>query len=215
MFKLTPAILLLLTLILSACSDEAPPTNGLEVIVAPTTPSDSITESETTNQGPDAYPPLDESDQSGYPAPASPYSPPTGYPSAATPFPTITSSPEEFVAPAPPVPDEGLGAVVGQLLHMESDSAGSNLTIYLGVKVEAEPGPSYFISTQRNSSPQANTNAGGYFVINNVEPGLYALVLGSVIDSRVLANPETGQEYWVEVTAGETSDVGEVVFSFP
>jgi len=215
MHKLNITLLLLTIFLLSACSEEAPPSNEFEIIVAPTTSEDEAAGSETADDAPAAYPSLPDDEQPGYPPPATVYVPPTGYPGSATPVPTIAPSPEELVAPEPPVPAEGMGAVIGQLYHKDTSTPGSNLTIYLGVKVEGEPGPAYFISTQRNSSPQDNTNAGGYFVINDVEPGLYALVIGSVIGSRVLENPETGQEYWLDVTAGEVTDVGQVVFTFP
>jgi hypothetical protein len=140
---------------------------------------------------------------------------PESYPGAATPVQTRTPSPDELIQPPLPEPSSGLGAVVGQLFHRDSGTSGSNLTIYLGVKVEASPGPGYLISTQRNSSPQADTNSAGYFTINDVEPGTYALVLGSLIGSRVLENPENGQEYWVEVVENQVTDVGEVVFTLP
>ncbi len=155
--------------------------------------------------------------------PAYPYPPPvpevfeldTPYPGAPTPVQTSTPSPEDLQKPALPIPSNDQGAVIGQLLHTEHGSPGSNLIVYLGMKVEANPGPGYLINTFRNSSPHSEANAGGYFIINEVDPGTYALVLGSLVGSRVLQNPETGEEYWVEIVAGEVTDIGEVFFTFP
>jgi hypothetical protein len=215
MHKSASFICLFSILFVTACSDDTPSSSSTEVIVGPTFPPAGYPASDAISEDPTAYPAPEDRDKPGYPAPTIEFIPPTSYPGAATPFPVRTPEPEDLAEPEPPSPAAGLGAVSGQLLHEDSGATGSGLTIYLGVKVEAEPGPAYYISTQRNSSPQAETNAGGYFVINDVEPGLYALVLGSLIGSRVLENPETGQEYWVEVTSGEITEVSEVVFTFP
>jgi hypothetical protein len=151
-----------------------------------------------------------------YPAPVdSLRQPNTPYPGAATQVPTSTPPAEELVQPPLPVPTEGKGAIIGRLIHAEHGSPGSNLILYLGTRVEAEPGPGYLISTMRNSSPHAESNAGGYFTISDVEPGTYALVIGSLVGSRILQNPESGEEYWVDIVAGEVADIGEVYFTFP
>ena len=218
MHRFTITQFLIILLLATACSSEPEPRNNIEIIIGPTIPSQGSVASGETSEIQSAYPaPVTPSEtvESGYPPPQLHIVSNTPYPGAATPVQTKTLSPDQLVQPETPNPSSRLGAVVGQLFNKESGSYGSNLTIYLGIKVEASPGPGYLISTQRNSSPQANTNGAGYFVINDVEPGTYALVLGSLIGSRVLENPENGEEYWVDVTAGDVTDVGEVVFSFP
>ena len=220
MLKHTSILLLTILLLATACSNETESPKNIEIIIGPTVtaPSQGYVAPGESIEVPSSYPAPDTAGEpvdSGYPPPGAAFVPSTPYPGAATPVQTKTPAPDELVQPEPPNPSAGHGAVVGQLFHKDSESPGSNLTIYLGIKVEANPGPGYLISTQRNSSPQADTNGAGYFVINDVEPGTYALVIGSLIGSRVLENPENGQEYWVEVASGEISDVGNVVFTFP
>jgi hypothetical protein len=157
---------------------------------------------------------VDDTSTSAYPPPASNTTSSTAYPGAPTPIITIeVLSDDPSLIPAKPQPSPGKGAIVGRLINNATNGPGHSVRVYLGVKVVAEPGPAYFISTQRNSSPQGDTTPQGYFTINDVEPGTYALVVWSPQASQVLTDPETNQDYFVDIVADEVLEIGNLYFT--
>jgi hypothetical protein len=124
-------------------------------------------------------------------------------------------SDDPSLRPDMPQPSTGKGALVGRLINDSTGGPGHSVRVYLGVKVVAEPGPDYFISTQRNSSPQGDTTSQGYFVINDIEPGTYALVVWTPGYSQVLSDSNTASELWVDIVADEVAELERVHFSAP
>lgn len=116
---------------------------------------------------------------------------------------------------AQPTPDHDSGVVVGQLVLRASGSPLALQTVYLGETLPLEPGPGHLIVLREKESPHATTDNEGRFVLANVSPGAYVLIIWTPFQSRVVANMDTGKEFNVTVRAGGTVDIGEVVVDWP
>jgi hypothetical protein len=154
-------------------------------------------------------PPLPSS--SGYPVGEVQIDTSSAYPGAESILQSIVVTVEvpPYAAIDVPDPQAGTGTVVGRILNAVTNEPGL-VRIYLGEKIEAVQGEGYFISTEQNSSPQGDSNENGYFIINDIAPGTYVLVVWNPVNSEVLVNPDTNGEYWVEIKAGEVFDIGDV-----
>ena len=208
---------LLVLLLLSACSNSEPEAESDSIIITELTviaPTLSAPVAESAYPG--AVNPIPQ-DPEAYPAPQvnEPISP---YPSGEAPPPTdlpVVATVGPLELPTLPEPAAGKGVVAGRVIQAETNEPGYRAPVYLGARVEVDPGDGYFISTQRNSSPHIDADEGGYFIITDVEPGIYAVVIRTPIGSKVLTNPDTNDAYWVEVVADQVFEVGDVYFQLP
>ncbi len=173
----------------------------------------------TSSSGASAYPvPQNESvdNNAAYPIPQ-PIASYTAYPGQSENGSSLQPQVELLPFELPDLPELSAdkGMVVGRVIDGATGQPGFRAPVYLGEKIPVEPGPGYFISTQQNSSPQDMADEQGYFIISEVKPGVYALVIQTPVGAKVLVNPETNDAYWVEVIAGQVTEVGEVLFQFP
>jgi len=131
--------------------------------------------------------------------------------------PAATSAPTELVATVDvSAPESGKGTAVGTIYDESRGEPYSGQFIYLAKVIELgsqdgdEP-PVLFAELDVRSDPFDQTDEQGRFVIENVEPGLYALAV-RLPDLRetLLYDAETEVNLSVEIEPDEISDIGTV-----
>ena len=144
-----------------------------------------------------------------------------GYPSlpTSTPFdytndgyPEPESTPYFLELPetiAIPTPGEATGVLIGQLLTPGPGGEPYYGTLYLARTIHTDQeGMPPIVAFSEGVDPVAEQDRTGRFVINDIEPGIYALVIWMPIASTVISDLETGDYRMFEVKAGEVTDVG-------
>jgi hypothetical protein len=111
----------------------------------------------------------------------SPISPPATPTLAPLPTPTL------YPTPKPPQSVEGVGIVYGQLVDRNNIPA-KNVGIRLGgiVWVEGQEGDEGLVMSDKTRSPQARTDDGGYFVIEDIPTNDYGIVIDNPVDDESL-----------------------------
>jgi hypothetical protein len=132
-------------------------------------------------------------DMESYPAPAT-----------AVAQPAATGRPVEI-----PKPGEDAGVVTGKLLTPDENGEPYLATIYLARTVEADQeGFPPLIAFSEETDPKAVQDSSGQFVVAEVPPGTYALIIWTPVTSIVIEETE-GEDYLLfEVKAGEVTDLG-------
>lgn len=137
--------------------------------------------------------------------------------------PLATQEPDQGIAPTAvvPEPENGKGTVVGILYDPSKDRPFALQFVYLAGVIEMKPQqgdgePLLFAELDVSSDPFAQTDENGWFVIENVEPGLYALIvrLPNLVESP-LYKAGTGVNVSVELEAGKITDIGTVDIEAP
>lgn len=139
-------------------------------------------------------------------------------PIARSPLPTPTMPP----TPTPEVaePENGKGTVVGIIYDQIAGSPYGERDLYLAKiselqSPEGEPA-GQFAELDVTSSPYARIDESGRFVFENVEPGLYGLVVRlPSMQEILLEDAATNFNIPVEVEAGEILDMGIVAILGP
>lgn len=137
-----------------------------------------------------------------------------GYPGAAVP---------ENALPEPPNPDrsipapgENLGSVGGVLIREVGDAGFLPVTaqaLYLGEVLTDNQGRQALIA-QGDDSPKAQLLPTGVFIFDNVEPGMYGLVIDIGV-SQFPITTEEGGELIIVVEANKALDLGQVMVKLP
>ncbi len=191
-------ILLILTAFLAACG----PGRGAPAAVEEGSP--------VVENGRPAAPttPLPE----GYPAPAEST---TGYPAPQTLAIPLAELPP-YAPPAVTAPDNGTGKIVGRLVDTRTNIPPAQIKVYVGMKEGLDGRDGEFVVTmQEQSSPFGVTDANGYFVIENLPPDSYGIIVFSPLATKLLADESTGDALFVNVASGQVSDVGDLRFTLP
>lgn len=113
-----------------------------------------------------------------------------------------------------PEVDPGSGIVHGQVYSFTTNEPLINSRIYLAEKVPLEPGPGYTIAFQERTSPSAQTNERGEFLIEDVEPGEYIPIMVTPFGIYPLANAET-DEIQLIIEAGQIYDLENTSVNWP
>jgi len=114
-----------------------------------------------------------------------------------------------------PTPSAETGVVTGQILLSLDNSPLAGYIVYLGKATPLDPGDEYVITLKEQESPHIAADDDGRFALA-AEPGIYALVVWTPFHSKVLPDPQDPtREFSVELTAGQTEDVGALVISWP
>jgi hypothetical protein len=141
-----------------------------------------------------------------------------------SPLSPITSpAPKQQVTPTPTVsePEGGKGTVVGVLYDQVDAEFFAHQLIYLARVREMQPQqgegePMLFAELNVGSDPSAQTDENGRFVIENVEPGRYALVARLPnLQESALYKAGTNFNVSVEVEPGKITDMGTVDIAGP
>lgn len=119
------------------------------------------------------------------------------------------------VITTPPTPAQDSGVVVGRLVSRAASSPLASQTVYLGERLPLEPGPGYLITLEQEGSPHTTTDANGRFVFASISPGDYPLIIWTPFRSLVVPDAGGQEEFTVTVTAGGTTDLGELQVDWP
>jgi hypothetical protein len=186
MKKLRTFILLLLftLVVLNACSGGDDPTPApTSTPVAAEAPEVSETPEEEPTEGP----------ESPLAAPESPLA--------------VPESPLDTPANrAQPVTTATTGAVIGVVTVQSRPVA--DMIVALAPVIQPEAGPPRATGYDPVNSPQTRSDSTGYFAVNEVEPGLYGVILDGIRSAVMLSDPETKESIIVEIKAGEVVDIG-------
>lgn len=149
-----------------------------------------------------------------YPGPtaavSSAYPGPGGEPAT----PTIDTSP--LVVPQPA--SDQVGVVTGTLYRVDATGQREPLrgaTLYLGLIIRTADGTEAMAQMDRGSSPRAVTNGLGQFAFIDVPPERYGLMLDTIQGTLLLNDPEDGSDFVIDVTGGETAELGELAYALP
>lgn len=124
--------------------------------------------------------------------------------------------PTEFVPMPIPMPSADRGAIVGRFVDFESgEPARTVMPVFLGDLSALSPGDSFVVTMLPTRSPRTEVDAQGYFAFQDVEPGTYAMILWTPMNTWVISDPETEEAILVTVNAGEITDLGEVTIDLP
>jgi len=130
---------------------------------------------------------------------------PAGYP-----------GPQTNVASAATTPtfDLARGAITGVLLLSVDGTTrpAANVPIYLAEALKDAGGIERVASYSPVDSPRSTTDADGRFWFYNVKPGRYGLILDAVIQGFLLSKPGTDESLVIEVTRGQTNDLGNLAY---
>ncbi|MDF1520273.1 MAG: hypothetical protein P1P73_07305 [Brevefilum sp.] len=114
------------------------------------------------------------------------------------------------------IPDANPDSAVvhGQIYSYTTNEVLPNVMVYLAEKVLLEPGPNYTISFQEKSSPHAQTNERGEFLIVDVAPDEYIPIMVTPFGIFPLANEET-DEIELVVETNQTYDLDTTFVNWP
>lgn len=128
-------------------------------------------------------------------------------------------TPTAYIAVPTPIPDPppDKGAITGRFIDYVSGEPAVEMVVYLGELSPLNIGDSesHVIMILPNSSPSTMTDRHGYFAFLNVEPGTYAMVMWTPVNSWVVSDPETKLGILVTVEAGVITDLGEIAIDLP
>jgi hypothetical protein len=192
--------LVLLSGLLVACN--TPPT--AEPTTAPAAPATPATE-------PGGYPVATAGTTEGYPAPAATTETAPGYP-------VPTEDTANVIVPQLTVPapaSDQVGVVTGKIFRRDTGSTENKpfaAELFLGKVLSSTQGEEGLVELDTNTSPKAQLDAQGVFVFTDVPPGKYGLFLNTPQGALLLNQPADGSAMVVEVTGGQTVDMGELSY---
>jgi hypothetical protein len=111
-----------------------------------------------------------------------------------------------------PSPSPDAGVVTGILLRGDPPEPPSVAILYLGRILTGDDGTPVMTGVDKQTAPNSGVDAVGRFAFSEVPPGQYALVLDAVSRTLILRNPTDGMDLLIEVTAGEVTDLGELLY---
>jgi hypothetical protein len=148
----------------------------------------------------------------GCSSPPSPTEGPTG--EAASPL--VSPLPNPTLPPLPPTPSSlDVGTVVGVMLQGSRSSSEpvEGVILALGTVLTLSDGTPAMARLNRQEAPRTQSDADGSFVFTDVPPGQYSLFVDLINRAVALRDPDTGGDFYVEVNAGEVTDLGDMVYS--
>lgn len=194
-FKYKPFVLLLVAvLVLAGCGGGSPAAPTAAATEAAAT---EATATEATEAAATAAPAAGDSPLA---APDSPLA------AVNSPLPTPAES---------PAPTDTAGSIVGRILVVkpEGEIPVANILVGLAEVIYDEEGVAKVGGYEPSRAIRVPTDAYGRFVMNNVKPGTYTLILDAVVQQYQLADEETGYTIMAEVKAGEVADLGTLNYS--
>ena len=114
-----------------------------------------------------------------------------------------------------PVPTSDTGSIVGRILinRPEGQIAVADILIGLAEVIRDENGVAKVGGYEPSNTIRVYTDAYGRFVMNDVKPGTYTLILDAVVNQSQLSDDKTGNTILAEVKAGEVTDLGTLNYS--
>lgn len=122
---------------------------------------------------------------------------------------------EEDIPPIEiPTPSADSGVIHGMIYSLTNDEPITYTKIYLATKIPVDPGDEYMVSIQENSSPHAQSNGNGEFLITDIEPGEYILVLVTPVSTLPILDINDEQIEFI-IEAGDFIDFNEIYAYWP
>ncbi len=155
-------------------------------------------------------------------SPTTPASPESGVASTqpvAEDQPQATEPAAEPAETVPPTP-EGTISVTGVMARQRSDGSGeiayAGIRLFLGTLIYSEDGKTTLARVNQLESPHARTDENGRFAFYNIPAGTYILAVLVPPNNLVKLNhPDTGEQMLIEVSEGETVDMGKMYYDLP
>lgn len=119
--------------------------------------------------------------------------------------PTATVEPELAI----PTLGPGIGVVVGAVEVEGLDEPMSGVPVFLGEPIGSDSDAPLF-GLEPSTAPGATTDQRGGFVITDVTPGDYVIILWNPVNSIMARDFETGEPLVISVGAGEVVDIGKL-----
>ena len=135
-------------------------------------------------------------------------------------YPISTSKPTEEIEPdlipalEIPTPSADSGVIHGMIYSLTNEDPITFTKIYLATKIPVDPGDEYMVSIQENSSPHAQSNGNGEFLITDIEPGEYILVLVTPVSTLPIIDTNNEQIEFL-IKAGELIDFNDIYAYWP
>ena len=112
------------------------------------------------------------------------------------------------------------GAATMVLLYDDNQAPVRGLTVYLAEILPLQSDlpeyqNAYVPALDRATAPSAESSQQGAVTFSNVEPRKYALTVMGPFGPILVKDPKTGSEIFVEITAGEVTELGTLVVSLP
>ena len=113
--------------------------------------------------------------------------------------------------PTPGTPMPGKATVTGRAFHLDTGAPFDNMVIRLApvIHLDANPSDDTFV-LDNSGSPAAISNSQGYFVLANVDPKAYVVIVGDVDTQYAVATEQPDKAKVWTLTAGQITDVGEI-----
>lgn len=197
-------ILLVITLVLAACGGGEEPTPApvqpTATAAAPATQAAPATEAVQAPAATNVAATSAATDQAAVVAPVSPLSAPT------SPLPTPGTTPK---------PTATTGALQGRILltRPEGEIAVADMVVGLAEVIRDEQGVARVSGYEPAGKNRTTTDAYGRFILNDIKPGTYTLILDAVVLQYQLANETTGETIMVEIKPNETTDIGTLKYA--
>lgn len=131
------------------------------------------------------------------------------------PSPTRVNIVESSIPASVATPEVETGVIVGRLISATNGVSLASQSVYLGERLPLHPGEGYLITLEVEGSPNGITDEDGYFFLAQVEPGEYPLIIWTPFKSHVISDVSGENELIIQVVAGETTELGELVVDWP
>jgi hypothetical protein len=120
----------------------------------------------------------------------------------------VTSSQGTPLPSRIPTPIASKGTVIGKIVGSSGQSL-AGLVLYFGTILPLTPGPEHLVNIDTVNSPKTMLDADGRFILENLTPGEYVMVLWTPHESHFIPDPiKPEDEYLVKVVGGQIVDVG-------
>jgi hypothetical protein len=124
-----------------------------------------------------------------------------------------SSPPPTTIPPRVPLPESGTSSVFGRVFSKKTNEPLVNILVRIA-RVVRQGGDGAFV-LEDAFSPGSLTNEEGYFVISNVDPIEYVIVVGDVnLDYDIIAEDSGRAKVW-QTIKGQVLDVGELKVDLP
>ena len=122
---------------------------------------------------------------------------------------------EEVVLPLfVPTPQPGTGIVIGSVIIETVGKPMASVEVFLGTPIGADEETPLF-GLDPSVAPSSVTDAYGRFVITDVPPGKYVVILWSPVNSIMARDVKNGTPLVISVDDQRVVDVGELVELHP
>lgn len=197
-------IILLVTMISSACGQDSPTSvPEAEIQVATATSVSAATNTPTAPQSP---------------LTTSPLATPTPQPKSADADNTAQAMSPDYQAHTLPKPKKGQAVLAGRVLAQFGDKPDLEPVIlsavYLAPVMREENGAPSVASLDSQYDPSSSTDPNGYFLFENVKPGQYGFVIYYGV-THYLIRDGAGAQVLITLEADQVLDLGEMHTNLP